>query len=149
MSFVTYILIIGVIMGQQEAFHPELLGLTASTALGIVACEVLFLKFGCYLLNIATDVQFLDLIAYCGYKFVGVIITLLTQLLIGGSLVWLVFGYTVMAIGFFLLRSLRYVVLPDASISANTVLQPQRKRRVHFLFTLAALQLVSMWLLLL
>lgn len=60
---------------------------------------------------------------------------------------WIAFAYTCMAIGFFLLRSLRYIVLPDSSTTSSTVLNPQRKRRIHFLFAMAILQLVSMWFL--
>jgi hypothetical protein len=54
----------------RYSFTPDALGITSTTALFIVAMEVLFFKFGCYLLNVQTDASFLDLTAYCGYKFV-------------------------------------------------------------------------------
>ncbi|CAJ0639792.1 8626_t:CDS:2 [Entrophospora sp. SA101] len=52
------------------------------------------------------------------------------------------FFYAAFANGFFLLRSLRYVVFPD---STNTVQVPQRKRRIHFLFVVSALQVLLMY----
>ena len=52
-------------------FTPEVLGMTASSALVITLIEVLLIKFGCYILNIASDVVFLDIVAYAGYKYVG------------------------------------------------------------------------------
>ncbi|KAI9593104.1 hypothetical protein BDF19DRAFT_387730 [Syncephalis fuscata] len=147
MAFVTYVLLVGIVVGREDKFDPSILGLTATTAIGLVALEVGLLKLGCYLLNITTDIQFLDLVAYCGYKFVGVIFTVLIQFIFPGRGMWIAFAYTCMAIGFFLLRSLRYIVLPDSSNTPSTVLNPQRKRRVHFLFAMATLQLVSMWFL--
>ncbi|KAG5460116.1 MAG: hypothetical protein BJ554DRAFT_7878, partial [Olpidium bornovanus] len=60
MALVTYVLLVGIAFGQKS-----------NTALAIMFFEVLLLKLGCYLLNISTEVQLLDLIAYSGYKFVG------------------------------------------------------------------------------
>ncbi|RKO84187.1 hypothetical protein BDK51DRAFT_17655 [Blyttiomyces helicus] len=67
MSFVTYILLVGIQLG----FTPDVLGLTGTTAFFIVCFEVLFVRFGCYLLNVTTDVPILDLVACSGYKFIG------------------------------------------------------------------------------
>ncbi|KAL1925784.1 uncharacterized protein VTP21DRAFT_667 [Calcarisporiella thermophila] len=149
MAFVTYVLLVGLIQGRARAFHPEQLGITASSALATIGFEIFLMKLGCYLLNITSDSQVLDLLAYSGYKFVGVILTLLAKLLLPNWAVisWVVFFYTAFSVGFFLLRSLRYMVLPDSSTTTATA-SPQRKRRVYFLFVLAALQLVFMFVLL-
>ena len=49
---------------------------------------------------------------------------------------------------YFLLRSLRYVVLPDpTSPSSVTVTQGQRAARIQFLFGIAMSQIVFGWLL--
>ena len=45
--------------------------MTASTGLGMAVFEILFIKLGCYLLNIASETAILDLVAYLGYKYVG------------------------------------------------------------------------------
>jgi hypothetical protein len=50
-------------------FTPELLGATASRGLLLLVIEVLIVKFGFYLLN--SSLPLLDIVAYCGYKYVG------------------------------------------------------------------------------
>jgi hypothetical protein len=147
MAIVTYILLSTLLAGLRGAFHPELLGYTATLALVVLALELAIIKLGTFLLNITSSSQLLDLIAYSGYKFVGVIISLLisellSHLGIGGSWVsWVVFLYVFSANAFFLLRSLRYVLLPDqgqggvgGSAAGYTVARSQRNRRTQFLF---------------
>jgi protein transport protein YIF1 len=110
MAFVTYILLSTLIAGVRGAFHPELLGITATTAVAVVIFEILGLKLGCYLLSITNESQLLDLVAYSGYKFVGIIITLAasqfsgTGKWMGGWIAWGVFFYTFFACAFFLVR---------------------------------------------
>lgn len=139
MSFVTYILLFALLRGLSGKFHPEVLGLTASTALAAVIIELVALKLGCYLLSISNS-QLLDLVAYSGYKFVGITVSILFTALMGkGWMAWLVFAYAYLANAFFLLRSLKYVLLPDgeADGTANvysTAPRQMRKRRTWFLF---------------
>lgn len=145
-ALATYILVIGFKAGR-ESFKPELLGKTASSALGVVLFEVILLKLGCYLFSVTSDSQLLDLISYCGYKFVGIILAVLARMILPEKMAWgfwVVFLYTCLATGFFLLRSLRHIVLPDASVSAAN---PFRKRRINLLFGIAAIQLFSCWIL--
>lgn len=104
MAVVTYILLSTLIAGLRGAFQPELLGYTATTAIFICALEIAGLKLGCYLLSISNESQLLDLIAYSGYKFLGVIVTLVVSEIIsggkgfGGYLSWTVFLYVVRVI---------------------------------------------------
>ncbi|KAI9298847.1 ER to Golgi transporter Yif1 [Neoconidiobolus thromboides FSU 785] len=144
-AFVTYILVVGVAAGR-ESFKPELLGKTASTALGVIFFEVMLLKLGCYLFSVTSDTQLLDLISYCGYKFIGIIVSILVGKLAFEYkwIFYVAFIYTCMATGFFLLRSLRHIVLPESSMSVGNAF---RKRRVNLLFGIAAIQLFSCWLL--
>ena len=112
MAFVTYILLSTLLAGLRGAFHPEVMGLTATAAFAIVAVEILGLKFGTYILSISNDSQLLDLVAYSGYKFVGVIVTLVVAEVLnggkgtGGWVGWIVFTYTFLANAFFLVSSL-------------------------------------------
>lgn len=48
----------------------------------------------------------------------------------------------------FKLRTLRYCILPDANSGNEIVGKPARKRRVVFLFAIAALQIITTWILL-
>ncbi|KAF9361000.1 hypothetical protein BGX26_006766 [Mortierella sp. AD094] len=146
MAFVTYVLLIGISMGTTNKFRPDILGPTASSALAVILLEFTMIKLCIYLLNITSEVPILDLLAYSGYKFVGIIVSIIVQLSSAPkSVFWSVFLYTGAATGFFLLRSLRYVILPEAS--AGTVQAPQRKRRIHFLICLSVLQFGFMWIL--
>lgn len=110
MAVVTYILLSTLIAGLRGQFQPELLGYTASTALVIVVAEILGLKLGCYLLGISNDSQLYDLIAYSGYKFVGIIVTVAVAEIFnggqgtGGWVGWSVFIYTFLANSLFLVR---------------------------------------------
>ncbi|KZO97531.1 YIF1-domain-containing protein [Calocera viscosa TUFC12733] len=150
MALVTYILLSALQTGLQSRFHPEVLGITASKALAVLLIEYLSIQLGCYLLNIQGQGQVMDLVAYGGYKFVGVICTMLVGLLnLGRTVYWLTFIYAFAATAFFLLRSLRQVVLPDPSVSPSnvTVTSAQRGRRIQFLFIIAVSQLLYMWIL--
>lgn len=71
MALVTYILLAALQAGLQQRFHPELLGISASKAMAVMLLDFLFVKLGCYFLNVQETGQVLDLIAYGGYKFVG------------------------------------------------------------------------------
>jgi len=108
MAFVTYILLSTLLAGLRGAFRPELLGLTATNAFAIVIIELILLKLGTYLLNISNESQWLDLVAYSGYKFVGVIATITISAILnrgqsaGGWIGWTIFAYTFMANAFFL-----------------------------------------------
>lgn len=110
MAFVTYILLSTLLAGLRGAFHPEVMGLTATAAFAVVAVEILGLKFGTYILSISNDSQLLDLVAYSGYKFVGVIVTLVVAEVLnrgqgtGGWAGWTVFMYCFLANAFFLVR---------------------------------------------
>lgn len=147
MAFVTYILLLPLLAGLRGQFNPELLGLTATAAFAVVIFEVLGLKLMCYLLNISNESQLLDLVAYSGYKFVGIIVTLIASEVLRGLgkwVGWTVFLYCFFANALFLvrelwrsqsravltepfadimkfqLRSLKYVLLPESSANPSS-----------------------------
>jgi len=147
MALVTYILLSTLLAGLRGAFKPELLGYTTTQAISVMLLEILVIKLGTFLLAISSSSQLLDLVAYSGYKFVGVIVSMLlsslfNQLNFGGAWIsWIIFVYCFGANSFFLLRSLRYVLLPDqnpqgvgGSAAGYTNSRSQRNRRTQFLF---------------
>ncbi|KAL0958946.1 hypothetical protein HGRIS_014260 [Hohenbuehelia grisea] len=146
MALVTYVLLSALYSGLQDRFHPKVLGESASRGIAVLLLDFAFVKAGCYVLNVQGTSQAVDLLAYGGYKFVGVILTIATGFLNFGSTVWgVVFIYSFLANAFFLLRSLRSVVLPDhTSSTASTVGPAQRRRRITFLFLEAVSQIVYM-----
>lgn len=108
MSLITYTLLSTFLAGIRGSFRPELLGSNASTAVGVIIGEYLILKLAMYFLSINNESSFLDLLAYSGYKFVGVIVTLfLSEILTGGQgtgnwIGWTLFVYLWLANAFFL-----------------------------------------------
>ncbi|KAK4453343.1 putative hrf1 domain-protein [Podospora aff. communis PSN243] len=157
MSLVTYIFLETLIAGLRGEFQPELFGYIASTAMVIQTVEILGLKLGCYLLSISNESQLLDLVAYSGYKFVGVIATIsIAEIASGGKgtggwVGWTVFIYTFLANSLFLMRSLKYVLLPEnngdnRSMQIDT--RAKRNQRTQFLFFYSYLvQFLFMWIL--
>jgi hypothetical protein len=113
MSFVTYIILVGISTGLNAKtsekityswftrFTPDVLGLTASTGFFIIVFEVLFIKVGCYFLNISSPVPFLELFAYTGYKYVIINAIITTKLLNFGMMTLVLFAYLCFAFGFF------------------------------------------------
>ena len=104
MAFVTYILLSTLMAGLAGNFRPDLLGRTATTAFAVVIFEIMGLKLGCYLLNISNESQLLDLVAYSGYKFVGIIVNMAATNLGSSIVTWGVFLYTFASLAFFLVR---------------------------------------------
>lgn len=156
MAVVTYVLLSTLLAGLRGEFDPQLLGATAMVAVLVVVLEILFLRLGCYFLSISESSQLLDLVAYSGYKFVGVIVTVATAQIInggngtGGLIGWSVFFYTFMANSLFLMRSLRYVLLPENSSDPRmqTESRTKRNQRTQFLFGYSYLvQFLLMWIL--
>ncbi|KAJ7740954.1 protein transporter yif1 [Mycena maculata] len=147
MALVTYILLCAL-----HSRNPQALGESASRAIMVVVLDFVFVQLGCYFLNVQATSQSIDIVAYGGYKFVGVILTLLAGFLhLGRTLGLLTFIYFFLANAFFLMRSLRSLVLPDAASRAasadpyaTTPSGSQRRRRIAFLLVEAASQFVWM-----
>ncbi|KAF4595259.1 ER to Golgi transporter Yif1 [Ophiocordyceps camponoti-floridani] len=144
MALVTFILLSTLIAGLRGKFQPELLGYTATTGMVVVIVEIVALKLGCFMLSISSQSQLLDLIAYSGYKFVGIIVTIAVAEIsnggkgTGGWAGWAVFFYTFLANSLFLMRSLKYVLLPETSGNTGGPMQTdsraKRNQRTQFLF---------------
>uniref|UniRef100_A0A3Q3JNE1 Protein YIF1 n=1 Tax=Monopterus albus TaxID=43700 RepID=A0A3Q3JNE1_MONAL len=119
MAFITYILLAGMALGIQKRFSPEVLGLCASTALVWIIIEVLVMLLSLYLLTVHSDLSTFDLIAYSGYKYVGMIFTVLCGLLFGSDGYFVALVWSSCALMFFIVRSLKMKILP--SISSDTM----------------------------
>ena len=52
-------------------FTPEQLGMTASSALVWLFVELMVIIMTLYVFGMSADVRYLDLLALCGYKYVG------------------------------------------------------------------------------
>ncbi|XP_064484281.1 protein YIF1B-B-like isoform X2 [Ornithodoros turicata] len=115
MAFVTYILLSGYMLGLNDKFTPEQLGMQASTALMWLTLEVLVTLLATYVLSVNSSLRLFDIIAFSSYKFVSMISAMLAGLLLQSLGYWAVLGYTCLSLDFFLLRTLRIAVLSNPS----------------------------------
>lgn len=58
-------------------FSPEQLGITASSAMVWLIIEIVLLLLAMYILQLSNDIRYLDLLAYCGYKYLGYVLLVL------------------------------------------------------------------------
>ena len=101
MAIITYIVIMGFVVGNQSAsdeggsgmtFSPQVLIATGSSAFVMLLIEVLLMKIGFYLIgSVANPPYWIDIICYTGYKLIFVTINLIL------NLIWanLIFYYVV------------------------------------------------------
>ncbi|KAJ8307987.1 hypothetical protein KUTeg_012861 [Tegillarca granosa] len=129
MAFVTYILVAGVVLGTQSRFTPEQLGIQASSALVWLIIELIMLLLSLYVMNLNTNLKYLDFISYCGYKFVGMIFCLLSGLLFQSS-------------GYYAIKTLRVQILPQAEADGYA---RGSKRSLYLILCISLFQPVMMW----
>lgn len=144
MAFVSYVLLVGFVFGTRGMFTAEVLAKYFSKGFGVLTLEVLVIKLGLYLIS-AQQSPWLDVIAYRGYKFVGVIVAMISDLVFP-RLYYPVLLYTAFAMAVFLMRSHRKIILPGGSERQSPADLPQRNA---FLLGICALQFPIYWLLIL
>lgn len=76
--------------------------MTASSLLAWILAEVFLIWLCLYLLAVHSRLHSLDLFAFCGYKYVGMIAAVGCGLLGGAYVYYAVLGYTALAIAYFL-----------------------------------------------
>uniref|UniRef100_A0A1I8ILJ6 Protein YIF1 n=2 Tax=Macrostomum lignano TaxID=282301 RepID=A0A1I8ILJ6_9PLAT len=141
MAFVTYILLCGVALGIGNKFTPEQLGVLTSTALVWLLVEILALLLTFYIFNLNSRLRYLDLVAYAGYKYVGMIAIVLSGLLFSSLGFYIALLWFGAALAFFLIRTLNF------QIQAADHSSEGHKRRLYMLLFIAGLQPLFMWLL--
>ncbi|XP_066589854.1 protein YIF1B-B [Prorops nasuta] len=142
MAFLTYVLMAALVLGTHERFTPEQLGILASSALAWGVIEILVHLISLYVMNLDTSLTTLDLLAYCGYKYVGMNAALLTSLIFEGFGYYIVLLFCSISLGFFLMRTLKLRVIPQGQNSYTTT---GNKRRIYFILFVAGIQPVLMW----
>lgn len=136
MAFWTYVMMVGFVFGMRNQFSAEILAKYISKGFGLLSLEVAIIKLGLYLIN-ARYTPLLDVIAYRGYKFVGVVLTMIAGL-IAPRIYWPTLLYSAIAMGIFLMRSHRRIILPrDVDVRQAQDLA----RRNGFLLFLSILQI--------
>jgi len=156
MSFVTYILMLGISLGTQEKFSPEILGIHASSALGWFTIEVVVIFIMMQIFGIKSALKTFDIMSFCGYKYFGMILCLAVSLILPGTGYLIVLAYMCIAITYFMVRNLKLMILASENDPQNNqVGQYQQgvgsdhlsgnKRRIYVLLFISLLQPVFMW----
>ncbi|XP_055381259.1 protein YIF1B-B [Condylostylus longicornis] len=165
MAYITYVVLAGLMLGMQNRFTPEQLGIQASSALAYSIFEMIIYTITLYVANIPTNLKTLDLVAFSGYKFVIMVACVSVSILFYRSGYYIALIYTSLSLGFFLLRTLRTKVLNDANaqtapaggLNYDPYGTPQstnqfdytlgRKRKLYFLFLVIGIQIfLTFWL---
>lgn len=149
MAYVTYVVVAGLVLGMQNRFSPEQFGIQSSSALAWCLLELAVYSCTLYIGNIQTSLRTLDLLAYSGYKFVGIIVSTLMSIVGGTAAYYATLGYCSLALAFYLMRVLRSQVLPvtthQTSYYGETDSGYGNKRRLYFLLFVAGAQPVLSW----
>lgn len=104
MAYITYVVLAGLVLGMQDRFSPEQLGIQASSALAYSIVELIVYSITLYVTNIPTTLRTLDLLALSGYKYAIIVAILLWSILLQKMGYWVTLIYTGFALGFFLVR---------------------------------------------
>ena len=110
MGYITYVVLAGLILGMQDRFSPEQLGIQASTALGYTLFEMVVYSITLYVANLSTTLRTLDLLAFSGYKFAIIVAILLVSILLQKTGYWIMFLYCSCTIFFFSVSSTRTII---------------------------------------
>lgn len=142
MAFVSYILVVGYMLGMQDRFSPEVLAATASTSLTVLFLELVIIYGTTYIMNINTTLAKCDILAFCMYKYVGMIVCLVTGMFFSTSGYYLALAYVSLALALFLFRTLHLRVEPEVH-----GVESHGKRKIWLLATMVGWQpLVMLWL---
>jgi len=140
MAFITYILLAGLSLGTEGQFKPEALGEIMSAAIGWVVLEVLLTLFALFIIQAKTDLNYLDILSFSGYKFVPMIFAIVGGIFFHSHTVFLIVGlYGMAALCYFLINSLKIRVQSSAS-AAHGEYQPGDTRRHYITLGISLVQ---------
>ena len=114
MAYVTYILLVGYVLGLRQAFSPDQLATTASSALVWLVLEIGMIYLSLTLMNVATNLCKWDILSFSTYKYVAMIVLVLSGLVLrSGTGYYLALLYVSGALAFFLVRTLKLRIEPE------------------------------------
>lgn len=102
MAYITYVLIAGLVLGMQNRFTPEQLGIQASSALAWSIFELAVYSICLYVANIPTTLKTLDLLSFSGYKYVIIVASILVSMLFQKTGFYITLIYSGCTLAYFL-----------------------------------------------
>jgi len=140
MAFLTYILVVGYVLGLSSRFSPEVLATTASSSLVWLILEIMVIYLTTTIMSIKTTLAKWDFLAFSMYKYVGMIVSMVAGLLLSTKGYYSALLYSMIALVLFLFRTLHLRVEPEVHGVEN-----HGKRKMWLLFLVAGLQPLLMW----
>ena len=142
MAFVTYILVVGYMLGMQSRFSPEMLATTASSALTALFLEILVVYLTTTLMAVTSTLAKWDYLAFSMYKYVGMIVCLVAGgLMLSRTVYYAALLYSAAALALFLFRTLHPRVEPEV----HGMVESHGKRKIWLIMVMVAWQPVMMW----
>ena len=141
MSLITYVLLCALCYGNAGQFNPEVIPDVCTKCFLANLVEVFVIRAGFYMMQ--TPVAFLDLMAYTGYKYLGLCINMFVGLLgrvlgIGGATAYYIcFVWTALASAYLMLKIMSHTVPMQVAADGP--------RRDVMVLAFAAGQPVFMW----
>ncbi|NXW81974.1 YIF1B protein, partial [Alopecoenas beccarii] len=126
-------------------FSPDSLGLQASSALAWLLLEVVAIIFALYVVTVTTDLTPIDLVAFAGYKYVGMIIGLIAGLVFGRTAYYAVLSWCCLSVFVFMIRTLRLKLLAEAAAEGVLVRGAKNQLRMYLTAAIAAAQPLFMY----
>lgn len=149
MGYVTYLLVAGLALGTQDRFKPDILAICATQALAWIIIEIIVQLATIYIFNVQTSLNSFELLAFAGYKFVGIILCIVLSIIFNRKGYYVGLFYFSVAIVFFLIRALKYQVMcsyePNTGYSAGSSSIYSSKRKMYILLSIAVTQPLFMW----
>jgi hypothetical protein len=101
LSFMTYILTIGLSLGTDNKFEPDALGSVGMTGFLVLCFEVIAIRIGFMVLNIPS-MSVLDCVAYSGYKYVGIALSTIVGIVFGRAVYYICLLYCAISMAKFI-----------------------------------------------
>merc|ERR1711953_1081959 len=113
MGYITYILVVGYILGLRNTFSPDNLAATGSSSLVWMILELVVIYLTLTVMSINTSLTKWDILSFSSYKYVGIIVVLLTGLLLQSYGYYISLIYVSLALIWFLTRTLKLRIEPE------------------------------------
>lgn len=140
MAYATYVLLVGYILGLRNAFSPDSLATTASSALVWLILEIGIIYLTLTVMSINTSLTKWDILSFSSYKYVGIIVVLMLGLLLNTKGYYIGLIYVSAALMFFLLGTLKLRIEPEVH-----GMQVHGKRKLYIVLLYAFLQPLLIW----
>uniref|UniRef100_A0A673JVV8 Protein YIF1 n=1 Tax=Sinocyclocheilus rhinocerous TaxID=307959 RepID=A0A673JVV8_9TELE len=141
MGFITYILVAGLALGTQNRD----LGIQVSSALVWLIIEVLAVLLSLYLVTVHTDLTTIDLVAFSGYKYIGMFVGVLAGLLFSRMGYYLSLLWCCVSTFVFTIRTMRLKILSEAAAEGRLVRGAKNQLRMYLTMAIAAARPVFMY----